>query len=185
MLNTQATPHPDRAYFYAHLQLKVSSDFPIGDSEIALRLVELDSGRKVNLRFDSRQPLYAAEVPPGRYQLKIILFLDNLNLVQGEKALLAKGQPWTFRVRPGRAYYVGDAEGTLGWRGVGKRRFQWRVHAFEDRFPETTRAFRKRYKGLRTVPVINALVNEGMPGTPVLLAGFKGGPEPGAKPGLF
>jgi hypothetical protein len=168
ILKPDAEPDPAYAYFYAQLGLEDQSGLDLGSSDIGLRLKNMESDRKVTLRYQRKDPVIAVKVKPGRYALQKVVYVDNFNAVFGESPLLADGKPWTFEARPGRAYYVGDSKGFVGW--VGKR-YLWKVRVFEDRFSPTTVLYREKYPRLALLPLENALVKEGQKiKTPLLLA---------------
>ncbi|WP_375768522.1 hypothetical protein NR798_43725 [Archangium gephyra] len=120
-------------------------------------LVLASDDNQLRIQFLDRDARVYA-VKPGTYSIKQTVCSDVDGGIIGWSPGWSAKEVQSFRVEPGKAYYIGDFHGQT--RGDG-RYCAWRIDDFENNYEETTAAFQKRYpslKGLETQDVSGSLL---------------------------
>lgn len=141
-----------KAYVYGQFKLYRG---PMNITRLYVRMENLDTGALVDLRLRSDdQSIYAAEIDPGTYRVKEIIFTPGgpsawlfsaeVRKIQFPPSVSYLSQPAT--MEPGKAYYIGDFYGETGRSEPAYNvvRFSGYLTDVRQDFAGTTRALKGR-----------------------------------------
>lgn len=131
-------------YYVSGMGLVLASD----DDELRIQFLDRDAR------------VYA--VKPGTYSIKQTVCSNVDGDIIGRSPERSAKEVQSFRVEPGKAYYIGDFHGQTRFEPGGRSlKFSWWIDDFENNYEEATAAFQKRYpslKGLETQDVSGSLL---------------------------
>jgi len=142
-------PTGKEAILYGKFELSGSAAY----RSIAL-VIHCQDGREYRIRFDDREPLVVLAMAPSTCWLDQMLYLDWDNSTL-KKTDLPQPMRHPMRLDPGRAYYLGNFNGTITYESELRETAQ--LKDVRDEFSATTQAFRQRFpklEGLKPVSLI-------------------------------
>ncbi|MFE8600318.1 hypothetical protein [Archangium violaceum] len=155
-LRRNAQVDSEAGYIYGRFDYSSSGMKP-GYYVPGMGLVLASDDDELRIQFLDRDARVYA-VKPGTYSIKQTVCSNPDGDIIGRSPGSSAKEVQSFRVEPGKAYYIGDFHGQT--RGDGLAGSCW-IDDFENNYEEATAAFQKRYpslKGLETQDVSGSLL---------------------------
>ena len=157
-LSASAIANQQKAYLYGRFWV----DRPWGHAgRLALELEDNTGGQILRLRLRDHGPVYAVEVEPGTYRIKDILY-DSAGMFDWETSKIRLIEPayvfGPFTAKAGKAYYLGDFDGNIGYGGTGYPLFSLVPVAvrFSANFDKTSELVKEAVPALKILELVRA-----------------------------
>ena len=122
-------------YVYGRFDLDAQKFLLGGHLKSGIGITEKQSSGEYLIEFSPDDSISIIEVKPGLYNLSKFVFAYAGGGSGGEKPITSPYLKESFYVKAGKAYYIGDYEGSSG-KTYGS--FHWSVDSFRNNFDETT-----------------------------------------------